>query len=332
MYFTGVPPREAWNALLAWYGPQTTGAKSDLSRCLNSSKVAPGSNLLEKMGRIEGLAAEMRTAGTLDDYMTYIFIDALPPNTRCRYGTWHLVTASAVMRLLRPFESGITDFLETGRRGPTLAMLAMLYTPAAAAAVVATGKVETAAKENAVSGDSTDDMVEAPTRTVVARTATAGGDSSSAKATERSTPTVTCYKCGRKGHWRSERTAICSRCDGRGHAADIFPTPKEGAVLAVSSEVGARDDDGDDGAVQASAFTAEEIGDCVGVSGRMEGAESAWHVRDKVWICDSGASIHTMLSADSMLIVGGSSRSIEGYDIFELCISVRKRSCTNAAN
>ena len=65
-------PREAWDALLAWYGPQTTEAKSDLSRCLNSSKIAPGSNPHEKMSRIEDLAAKTRTAGlTLDDHMLY---------------------------------------------------------------------------------------------------------------------------------------------------------------------------------------------------------------------------------------------------------------------
>ena len=73
-------PREAWDALLAWYGSQTTGAKSDLSRRLNSFKIAPGSNPLEEMGRIEYPAAAMRTAGmTLDDHMLYtVFIDALP--------------------------------------------------------------------------------------------------------------------------------------------------------------------------------------------------------------------------------------------------------------
>ena len=73
-------PREAWDALLAWYGSQTTGAKSNLSRRLNSFNIAPGSNPLEEMGRIEDLAAEMRTAGmTVDDHMLYtIFIDALP--------------------------------------------------------------------------------------------------------------------------------------------------------------------------------------------------------------------------------------------------------------
>ena len=73
-------PREAWGALHEYNGPQTTGGKSDLSRRLDSFKIAPGSNPLEEMVRIEDLAAEMRTAGlTLDDYMLYtIFIDALP--------------------------------------------------------------------------------------------------------------------------------------------------------------------------------------------------------------------------------------------------------------
>ena len=73
-------PREAWDALLVWYGPQTTGAKSDLSRRHDSFEIASGSNPLEKMGRVEDLPAEMRSAGmTLDDHMLYtIFIDALP--------------------------------------------------------------------------------------------------------------------------------------------------------------------------------------------------------------------------------------------------------------
>ncbi|CAN0519492.1 unnamed protein product, partial [Laminaria digitata] len=73
-------PREAWDALLEWYGPQTTGAKSDLSRRLNSFKIGTGSNPQAKIGRIEDLAAEMRSAGMiLDEDMLYtIFLDALP--------------------------------------------------------------------------------------------------------------------------------------------------------------------------------------------------------------------------------------------------------------
>ena len=50
-------PREACDALLAWYGPHTIGAKSDVSRRLHSFKIAPGSNPLEEMGRIEHIAA-----------------------------------------------------------------------------------------------------------------------------------------------------------------------------------------------------------------------------------------------------------------------------------
>ena len=81
-----ISPREAWDALLAWYDPQTAGAKSDLSRRLNRFKVAPRSNPLEEMGRIEDLAAEMTTAGlVLENHMIYndhilytIFIHALP--------------------------------------------------------------------------------------------------------------------------------------------------------------------------------------------------------------------------------------------------------------
>ena len=48
----------------------------------------------------------------------------------------HLATASAAMTLSGWYESGTTDLLETGRRGP---MLSMLCSPAAAAAVVAAG-------------------------------------------------------------------------------------------------------------------------------------------------------------------------------------------------
>ena len=62
-------PREARDALLAWCAPQTTGGKPDLSRRLDSFKIAPGSSYLEEMGRIDNLAAEKRTAGmNLEDY------------------------------------------------------------------------------------------------------------------------------------------------------------------------------------------------------------------------------------------------------------------------
>ena len=54
------------------------------------------------------------------------------------------------------------------------------------------------------------------------------------------------------------------------HAADICPSSKEEAVLAVSS------DDGDEGTVQASAFKAEEAGEYGDVLGRIGEGELAW--------------------------------------------------------
>ena len=76
---TCTSPRKAWDALLAWYGPQTTGTKSDLYRRLNSFKIAPASKPLEDMDRMEDLAAEMPTAGmTLDDHMQYTICFGCP--------------------------------------------------------------------------------------------------------------------------------------------------------------------------------------------------------------------------------------------------------------
>ena len=101
-------------------------------------------------------------------------------------------------------------------------------------------------------------------------------------------------------------------------AADVCPSSKEEAVMAVASEVRARDDD--QGTVRASAFKAEGAGTYG--DGSEEG-EPAWQVGDEAWICDSGASTHMTPSADCMInsrechlklrIDSGSTRSIEGY-------------------
>ena len=160
-------PRQAWDALLAWYGPHTDGAKSGLSRCLNSFKIVPGSDPLEEMDRIEDPAAEMRTAGlALDQHMLYtMVIDALPAEYEVDAGTWHLATASAARISSRLCEFGITDFLETGRRNRALGMPCTTAT----APVAATGKVKAAATAKADVGEGTDEALEAPTRSVVAR-------------------------------------------------------------------------------------------------------------------------------------------------------------------
>ena len=168
--------------------------------------------------------------------------------------------------------------------------------------------------------------------------AVAGDDGSSAKAAEGSTPEVRCYRCGKKGHSKAdcteelcsrckgrEHTADvfpasaekrCSRCTGRGHAADVCPSSKGEAVPEVSN------DDGDDGAVLASAFKAEETVEYSDVLGIIGEGESAWPVGDEAWLCDSGASTHMTPSADGMInyrecnlklsVADGSTRSIEG--------------------
>jgi len=152
--------------------------------------------------------------------------------------------------------------------------------------------------------------------------ATAGGNGSSAKATEGSTFIGKCFKCGKKGHRIANcREKRCSGCNGMGHAADVCPAPEAEAVLSMASEVGTRDVD--IGTAQASAFKVEETGKCSDGLGRMGEGESAWQVGDEAWICDSGASTHMTPSADCMLnyrecnlklrIADGSTRSIEGY-------------------
>ena len=99
-------------------------------------------------------------------------------------------------------------------------------------------------------------------------------------------------KCGKKGHKVASCTVkLCCGCNGRGHAADVCPTSKEDPVMAVASEIGARDDDQEKGTAQASAFNAEETCKCSDGSGEEE---SAWQVGYEAWICDSGASIHMM--------------------------------------
>ena len=141
-----------WDALLAWYGPQTTGIKSDISGRLSSFKMAPGSDPLKEMDRIEGLAAEMHTAGvTLDHHMLYtIFIDTLPAEYEAE--AKNLASRDSI---------GRHDIIKAARErhhrfsgsDQMLAMPALLCLPAVAMvatekgpAAVPTGKVEAAKK------------------------------------------------------------------------------------------------------------------------------------------------------------------------------------------
>ena len=169
---------------------------------------------------------------------------------------------------------------------------------------MATGKVEAAAKEKVDVGDSKVEAAKAPTRSVVARprlpVAMAAAPKPPKVVPQLGGATGTC--CGKEGHISTNCTEkLCNRCNGRGHTADVCPTSKEEAVLAVTGEVGARVDIGDDGTVQALAFKTEvtrEYGDyfCT-----MGDGESAWQVGDEAWICDSRASTHMTPSADCMI-------------------------------
>ena len=132
------------------------------------------------MRRIEDLAAEMRIAGlTLDDHMLYtIFIDALPAEYEVK-----------ARNLTRRDGIGRDDIIKAvrerhhrrsgNRNKRSNAGVAMLSSPVAAAAALvaaknaaaamATGKVETATTETLDVGETTDEVVKAPTRSVVAR-------------------------------------------------------------------------------------------------------------------------------------------------------------------
>ena len=102
-----------------------------------------------------------------------------------------------------------------------------------------------------------------------------------------------------------------------GEPAYVCPSSKEEAIMLVASEVGARDDDQEEGMVQVSVFKAEETGNCSSGSGEGEPARQV-----EAWIRDSGASTHMTPSEDCMIssrdcnlklqIADGSTRSIEG--------------------
>ena len=180
------------------------------------------------------------------------------------------MTAPAVTTSSRLFENGITDFLETGRRGPKLATQAMLCT--AATVTVVAGKVEAVAEKMADEGDSTDEAVEAPTRTGVARPRLLVAMTAAPK------PPAEVLQCAsvigvagraieRVTAWRSYATDAkdggtlpmpaprpwIDEVDATdGHGADVCPSSKEEAFMAVANEVGARDDDQEEGTFQAS--------------------------------------------------------------------------------
>ena len=231
-------PRETWDALLAWYGPQMTGAKSDLSRRLNSFKIAPGSNPIEEMGRIEDLAAEMRAAGlTLYDHMlNTIFIDALPAEYEVEarnLSSRDSIGRDDIMEAVRERYHRLSGNRKKGSNAGH-ADHAMF---AGGGGSGGRGKGGGGGGHGKGGGRGKGKIGRwgqqgrggKGTNEVGGGSATAaGGYGGSANATEGSTPETRCYRSGKKGHWKADCTKdLCSRCQGRGHAADVCPAPVE---------------------------------------------------------------------------------------------------------
>ena len=202
-------PREAWDALLAGYGPQTTGAKSDLSHRLNSFMVAPGRNPLEEMARIEDLAAETRTAGmTVDDYMLHtIFIDALPAEYEVEARTLasrDSIGRDDIIKAAQERHHRLSGSRKKGFHGGH-AGHAMFAGDGdgghrKGAGDGAHGKGGGRGKGKGGRRGRQGRGGKGTNEDGSGSTAAAGGDGSSAKAADGGTSEVRCHRCGKKGH------------------------------------------------------------------------------------------------------------------------------------
>ena len=226
-------PREAWDALLALYGPQTTGAKSDLSRRLNGFKIAAGSNPLQEMGRIKDLAAEIRTAGmTLDDHMLYtIGINALPAeyevearNLASRDSIGRDDIIKAVRERHHRLSGSRKKGSNAGHTGHAMFAGGGDGGHKKGAGGGTHGKGGGRGKGKGGRRGRQGRGGKGTNEDGGGSAAAAGGDGTNAKAADGGTSKVRCRRCGKKGHWRIHCTEeLCSRCHGRGHATDVCP-------------------------------------------------------------------------------------------------------------
>lgn len=78
-----------------------------------------------------------------------------------------------------------------------------------------------------------------------------------------------CFKCCEKGHRVSNCTVKrSSGCKGRHHIADVCPTSGKEDIMAVPSEVGARDNEQEARAVQASLYEPQRQASAVMIRGQ----------------------------------------------------------------
>ena len=219
--------------------------------------MAPGSNPLEKMGSTDDLAAEMRTVAlALDNHMLYtIFSDALPAEYEVE--ARNLVSRDSIgceeiIKAVRERHHR----LSRNRKEGSISGHALYVGDGAGGGLGkdggrCNGKGVRWGKHGR-SGRGTNEVGGGSATAAV-------GDGSTAEAAEGSAQMRGSYRCGKQGHIRANCTEkLCSRCND---TVDVCPMSKEEAALAVTGEIGARDDDGEDGTVQGSAFKAEETGE-----------------------------------------------------------------------